>query len=97
MRRFTGNRSLVFPHNNTTTKLFANSLFNQKAIAEESVQKKELQSYSYQTNLNLNSFANQNDQTNNLLLVLQGFQLVANRSNVVLFAVGGIVKIIFFF
>jgi hypothetical protein len=91
MRRFTGNRSLVFPHNNTATKLFANSLFNQKSIAEESIDKKELQSYS-QNNSNLNSFAFQNDQTNNLLLVLQGFQMVANRSNVVLFAVGGIVS-----
>jgi len=93
MRRFTGNRSLVFPHNNTTTKLFANGLFNsQKSSADESDQKKELQSYSYQqTSSNLNSFAFQNDQTNNLLLVLQGFQMVANKSNVVLFAVGGIV------
>ncbi len=41
---------------------------------------------------NLNSFSLHNDQTNNLLFVLQGFQMVTSRSNVILVAVGGIVS-----
>ncbi|RNA43638.1 transmembrane GTPase Marf, partial [Brachionus plicatilis] len=42
------------------------------------------------TQSNLNSFQNSN-QSDNLLLLLQGFQIVANKSNMVLLAVGGIV------
>lgn len=78
----------------------SNSLKNNKSesyLASNEYQK-ELQSrnYSSEANLatasNLNPFSIQNDQTNNLLILLQGFQMVASRSNVVLFAVGGIVS-----
>lgn len=91
IRRFTGNKNFLFAHNNNTTRLFANNLFNpqQQPLITEDPDKKSLQNH--QTNSNLNSFAFQNDQTTNLIMILQGFQMVANRSNVVLFAVGGIV------
>ena len=96
MRRFTGNKNLLFAHNNTTTKLFANSLFNQASVKNfETDQNKELYTTTNtnnNVNSNLNPFSFQNDQTNNLILALQGFQMIANRSNVVLLAVGGIVS-----
>ena len=100
MRRFTGNKSL------NTNKMFAANFFNSNSLKNNKSEsylasneyQKELQSrnYSSEANLatasNLNPFSIQNDQTNNLLILLQGFQMVASRSNVVLFAVGGIVS-----
>jgi len=98
MRRFTGNKHLLFAHNNTTTQLFANSLFNNTPAVKTDQQQKELytnitnNNNNNNANSNLNPFSYQNDQTNNLILALQGFQMIANRSNVVLLAVGGIVS-----
>ena len=94
MRRFTGNKSL------NTNQMFYTNLFNMNTQKDKS--SKELQAsrdYNSDANLvasassNLNPFSSsQSDQTNNLLILLQGFQMVASRSNVVLFAVGGIVS-----
>ena len=104
MRRFTGNKSL------NTNKMFATNIFNSsnslkpnksETFSSSNEYQKELQSRSYnsEANLttasNLNPFSIQNDQANNLLILLQGFQMVASRSNVVLFAVDGIVRNIF--
>jgi mitofusin len=96
MRRFSGNKQF-----NPNT-MFAKNLFNLASSANQSsnpqdiINQKESQARSYQSDTsNLNAFSsvtsNNNDQTNNLLILLQGFQMVASRSNVVLFAVGGIV------
>ena len=83
--------------------MFYTSLFNlndQKSNQKTEKDLQESRSYNSESNLastssNLNPFAANNDQTTNLLVLLQGFQMVASRSNVVLFAVGGIVNRIF--
>jgi mitofusin len=91
MRRFSGNKAF------NSNSIFATNLFNlnkssQSSSGSGSNDQKEYQAASYQSSSsNLNAFALQNEQTNNLLFILQGFQMVASKSNVMLFAVGGIV------
>jgi mitofusin len=81
MRRFSGNKSF------NSNSIFATNLFSFNK--NNNTEQKEYQAAS--SSSNLNAFANQNDQTNNLLFILQGFQMAASKSNVLLFAVGGIV------
>ena len=64
--------------NHGTSHFFANSAFNYFKTDQTS------------TNSNLDSFINSN-QSGNLLILLQGFQIIANKSNMILLAVGGIV------
>ena len=87
MRRFTGNKAF----NNGTTRFFTNTpnFFgnDEKLYSNESSK-----------NSNLNAFAPQPQQpqqnlsqATNILVALQGVQLIASKSNIILFAVGGIV------
>lgn len=75
MRRFSGNTQF----NNGTSHFLANSAFNF------------FKSDQTQTQSNLNTFQNNNNQSDHLLILLQGFQIIANKSNMVMLAVGGIV------
>ena len=98
MRRFTGNKTNYFFQNNAN-KFLANQhhqLDNNKLNDDEQSYQKNAASR-YQNSVatsNLNSFSFPTDQTSNLLVVLQGFQMATSRSNVVLIAVGGIVRTI---
>lgn len=79
MRRFTGSKSVSSP-----LKFFTGT--------SSSIQSsKELQA---SASSNLNSFAPQQDQGLNLVALIQGAQIVASKSNVILIAVGGIVSFI---
>lgn len=64
--------------NHGTTHFFANSAMNYFKSDQTS------------SKSNLNSF-NNSTQSDNLLILLQGFQIIANKSNMILLAVGGIV------
>ena len=67
-------------------------MFYQKGSEAVDDLKKEAQALRYnQSGSNLNSFAMQSDNTNHLLIILQGFQMLTSKSNIVLFAAGGIV------
>lgn len=83
MRRFTGNKSF----NNGTSRFFMSAPFFQ---SHDDQNKKEQSSRIEQTSSNLNPF-HSDDQSANLLMLMQGAQMLASKSNVVLFAVGGIV------
>jgi hypothetical protein len=89
MRRFTGNKSF------NSNQLFSTSflLNKRRAINNRYDYDKELQQQPVaNTSSNLNAFAfNETDHTGNLLFILQGFQMIASKSNVVMVAVGGIV------
>ncbi|CAF1020744.1 unnamed protein product [Brachionus calyciflorus] len=78
MRRFTGNKNF----NMGTTQFFMNSPNLFRSQHEE---RKEVQATS---SSNLNPF---HSEQSNFLVLLQGFQMVASKSNVILFAVGGVV------
>jgi len=89
MRRFTGNKSF------NSNQLFSTSfLLNRgRTVNNRYNFDKDLQQQSVaNTSSNLNAFAfNETDHTGNLLFILQGFQMIASKSNVVMVAVGGIV------
>jgi hypothetical protein len=93
MRRFTGNKANYFFQNNAN-KFLANQhhqLDNKLNDDEQSYQKNAASRFQNSSS-NLNSFSFPTDQTSNLLVVLQGFQMATSRSNVILIAVGGIVR-----
>jgi hypothetical protein len=46
-----------------------------------------------QVTTNLNPFSSDNSQATNALLMLQGLQMIASKSNFMLLAVGGVVSI----
>ncbi|CAF1102577.1 unnamed protein product [Brachionus calyciflorus] len=79
MRRFTGNKTF----NSGTSRYFMNY---------QDMSKKDLQSsrFNNQVQSNLNSFQS-TGQATNLLVMLQGVNLLASKSNIILFAVGGVV------
>ena len=89
MRRFTGNNSLKTQSIFSTNFLnYGNSGVSSNQLGT-SMHDKEMQSmHKNQVSSNLNSFSN---QTSNLLFVMQGLQLVTSQSNIILFAVGGVV------
>ena len=85
MRRFTGNNTLRTKSFFSTSSLLNFDNNNQAASKID----KDLQSmHNNQVSSNLNSFSN---QTSNLLFLMQGLQIVTSQSNIILFAVGGIV------
>ncbi len=85
MRRFTGNNTLKTKSFFSTSNLLNFDNDNQSASKID----KDLQSmHNNQVSSNLNSFSN---QTSNLLFLMQGLQIVTSQSNIILFAVGGIV------
>lgn len=106
MRRFSGNKSF-------SSSLFSASSFyhnhqQQHTMPNGMMEKKDLQSNSINHNSNasnLNPFGamqttntnNDFSSSNNMLLVLQGMQMIASKSNVVLIAVSGIVSFWVFF
>ena len=101
MRRFTGNKANYFFQNNANKFLanqHHNQLDNKLNEDEQSYQKNAASRFQNSaTASNLNSFSFPADQTSNLLVVLQGFQMATSRSNVILIAVGGIVRTIYLF
>jgi hypothetical protein len=96
MRRFTGNKT--YSSRFMATRFFQNSNNLVSTQSEESLlgdrqryqYQKEEQQTSINASSNLNTFAPQNEQMNNLLVALQGFQIIASKSNVVLIVVGGV-------
>ncbi len=100
MKRFTGNRSTsMFFQGSNAGKFFQQNLHQSNGTVtgnDERAYQKELQARYTQTSVgsvsNMNSFANNGGDVSNLLVVLQGFQTVTSRSNVLLVAVGGIVS-----
>jgi hypothetical protein len=99
MRRFTGNKSF----NGGTSRFFMNApgaaFFNNQQTSIGDQQK--YYSNESASGSNLNAFApqpaqsQQLSQATNILVVLQGLQMIANQSNIILIAVGGIVRYIF--
>lgn len=86
MRRFTGNNTLRTKPLFSTSNFFS---FDNNNNASSSKVDKDLQSMqNTQVSSNLNSFSS---QTSNLLFIMQGLQIVTSQSNIILFAVGGIV------
>jgi len=95
MKRFTGNRSSsFFFQSNNAGKFFQQNLRQANSLSsnDEIAYQKELQARSINNSSSLNSFTNNGGDVSNLLVVLQGFQAVTSRSNVVLVAVGGVVS-----
>lgn len=96
MRRFTGNKSF---NSGSSKFLFGGSNAQSNYFSNQPMDRKEMQSMSMRSfqeatsggSSNLNPFSYQNDNTSNMIIMLQGMQMVASKSNVVLFAVGGIV------
>ncbi len=96
MRRFTGNKTF----NGSTTRFFTNApgMFSQQVSNDQKYYDKAYSSESVNGGSNLNAFAPANQSqglTNatNLLVALQGLQMIANQSNIILIAVGGIVRL----
>jgi hypothetical protein len=104
MRRFTGNKTF----NGSTSRFFINppGLFNQQASGLNDQQKYYDKAYSNESannagGSNLNAFAPSTQSqglshATNFLVALQGMQMIANQSNIILIAVGGIVRNLFF-
>lgn len=95
MRRFTGNKTAGILFQNNAKKFLQPNLLNKQDIEHNNnIDKTNYHNYSQNSNSsNLNSFVTPDlDQASNLLIALQGIQLVTSRSNVILIAVGGIVS-----
>lgn len=94
VRRFTGNKTAGILFQNNAKKFLQPNLLNKQDIEHNNnIDKTNYHNYSQNSNSsNLNSFVTPDlDQASNLLIALQGIQLVTSRSNVILIAVGGIV------
>lgn len=101
MRRFSGNKSFnsskYFFNANSIFSTSATNLNSNTSLPNGYMGNKDMQSMpissSNATSSNLNPFGQgASDNPNNLLLVLQALQVVTSKSNVILIAIGGIVK-----
>ncbi len=108
MRRFTGNKTF----NNGTTRFFmntSNTFFNNNQnnnnnninqYDKQKMYESGVLNSSSMMSSNLNAFAPPQpsySQANNILLALSGLQMIASKSNIVLVAVGGIVRLFLYF
>lgn len=94
MKRFSGNKSTAALFQTSASRFLQQNMSGGKTVDEDKAYHKEMMSRQMSHGSNLNSFApanNQTDHANNLLVLLQGFQMVTSKSNVVLIAVGGVV------